>query len=184
MQWGAGAIGHAEWTGVSVKTLLKAAGIRDDAVEVVFEGADEGVEADYPEPMRFARSLPLDKALHPDTLIVLRLNGEVLDTNHGYPARLFVPGWYGVASIKWLQCMQVIDRAFDGYFQTKKYTYEHLAADGPKRTVVGPIVIKSEIVRPQVGDVRGSGTNRISGVAWTGEQPIEAVDISTDGGQT
>ena len=70
MPWGAGAVGHAEWTGVPLHLVLEQAGLQPETIEVLFEGADQGTEADHPEPMQFARSLPLDKALHPDTLLV------------------------------------------------------------------------------------------------------------------
>src|SRR5262249_7176018 len=96
VQWGAGAIGHAEWTGVPLRLVLERSGILGKAVEVLFEGLDRGTESDHPEPMNFARSLPMDKALNPDTLLVFRMNGEPLEPNHGFPVRLFVPGWYGV----------------------------------------------------------------------------------------
>jgi DMSO/TMAO reductase YedYZ molybdopterin-dependent catalytic subunit len=99
VQWGAGAIGHAEWTGIPLAHLLDEAGLRREAVEVLCEGCDMGSEADHPEPMCFARSLPLDKALDPDTLLVTHMNGEPLEAEHGFPLRLFVPGWYGVASV-------------------------------------------------------------------------------------
>ncbi|MFM7749712.1 MAG: molybdopterin-dependent oxidoreductase, partial [Opitutaceae bacterium] len=95
VQWGAGAIGHAEWTGVRLRDLLEPAGVKAAATEVIFEGADHGEEDGH--AMNFSRSLPLAKALHPDTLIALRMNGEALEPNHGAPLRLFVPGWYGVA---------------------------------------------------------------------------------------
>src|SRR5262249_26333201 len=122
VQWGAGAIGHAEWTGVPVRTVLEQAGIEPQGIEVLFEGADRGSEPAHPEPMSFARSLPLAKALDPDTLLVWRMNGEFLKPSHGFPLRLFVPGWYGVASVKWLRRIEVLDRPFQGYFQTTKYT--------------------------------------------------------------
>src|SRR5262245_34882379 len=102
VQWGAGAIGHAEWTGVPLRYVLEQAGVRTGAVEVIFEGHDVGTEADHPEPMAFARSLPLAKALDPDTLLAVRMNGELLDPIQGYPIRLIVNGWIGVASVKWL----------------------------------------------------------------------------------
>ena len=86
VQWGAGAVGHAEWTGVPLKLVLERSGLEADALEVLFEGADVGTESDHPEPMPFARSLPLAKALHPDTLLATRMNGELLDPLHGYPA--------------------------------------------------------------------------------------------------
>src|SRR5262249_29555528 len=124
VQWGAGAIGHAEWTGVPLAPLLDRAGLGSGARAGAFHGADVGSGAGHPEPMHFARSLPLEKALHPDTLLVYRMNGELLTPRHGFPLRLFVPGWYGVASVKWLDRIEVVDRPFRGYFQTVKYTYQ------------------------------------------------------------
>jgi DMSO/TMAO reductase YedYZ molybdopterin-dependent catalytic subunit len=184
VQWGAGAIGHAEWTGVPVRDVLEQSGISPGAVEVLFEGADVGTESDHPEPMPFARSLPLDKALHPDTLLVYRMNGDLLEPAHGYPLRLFVPGWYGVAAVKWLQRIEVLDRPFGGYYQTKKYTYQRRTPDGTTTEVVGPMAVKSEVFRPQSGATLGVGTNRIFGVAWAGEEAVERVEVSVDGGNS
>jgi DMSO/TMAO reductase YedYZ molybdopterin-dependent catalytic subunit len=184
VQWGAGAIGHAEWTGVPVQAVLERAGIRAGALEILFEGADRGSESDHPEPMNFARSLPLSKALDPNTLLVLHMNGEPLEPIHGAPVRLFVPGWYGVASVKWLSRIEVIDYPFRGYFQTKKYTYDRVTPSGKETAIVGPMIVKSEVIRPRNGDVLGLGTNRIFGIAWAGEEPIAAVEVSTDGGRT
>ena len=184
VQWGAGAIGHAEWTGVPVRTVLEEARMRPEAVEVVFEGADMGTESDHPEPMHFARSLPLDKALHPDTLLALRMNGELLDPNHGFPLRLFVPGWYGVAAVKWLTRIEVVDQPFRGYFQTTKYTIQRQSPQGRETVVVGTMAIKSEIIHPRSDEKLGLGTNRIFGIACAGEEEVAGVEVSTDGGRT
>jgi DMSO/TMAO reductase YedYZ molybdopterin-dependent catalytic subunit len=184
VQWGAGAIGHAEWTGVPLHLVLEKSGIRPGAQEVVFEGADRGTEPDHPEPMRFARGLPLAKALDPNTLLVYRMNGEFLTPSHGYPLRLFVPGWYGVASVKWLQRIEVVEQPFAGYFQTVKYTVQRRGPTGLETVVLGPMAVKSEIIRPQAGAVLGPGTNRIFGVAWAGEEPVDRVEVSTDGGES
>jgi DMSO/TMAO reductase YedYZ molybdopterin-dependent catalytic subunit len=184
VQWGAGAIGHAEWTGVRVSDLLGPAGVKPGAREIVFEGADRGTEPDHPAPMHFSRSLPLAKALDPDTLIALRMNGEWLDQNHGAPMRLFVPGWYGVASVKWLRAMRVIDEVYPGYFQTSKYSVDRATGSGKRRVPLGPGVVKSEILQPAANAKLSCGTNRIAGIAWAGEQRIEAVDVSTDDGLT
>jgi DMSO/TMAO reductase YedYZ molybdopterin-dependent catalytic subunit len=183
VQWGAGAIGHAEWTGVPLHLVLEQAGIDPGAVEVLFEGADRGSEPDHPEPMAFARSLPLAKALDRDTLLVQRMNGELLSSNHGFPLRLFVPGWYGVASVKWLRRIEVLDRPFRGYFQYNKYTVQRQAGDRTETVVVGEMAVKSEIIRPQAGAVLAPGTNRIFGVAWAGEEAVARVEVSTDGGR-
>jgi DMSO/TMAO reductase YedYZ molybdopterin-dependent catalytic subunit len=184
VQWGAGAIGHAEWTGVPLKLLLEKAGVQSGAVEVLFEGWDSGTEADHPETMPFARSLPLAKALDPDTLLAYRMNGELLEPIHGFPLRLFVPGWYGVASVKWLERIEVLDRPFRGYFQNKKYTVERRTPSGIATEIVGPMAVKSEIVRPHEGATVGLGANRVFGIAWAGEEAVAAVDVSTDAGET
>jgi DMSO/TMAO reductase YedYZ molybdopterin-dependent catalytic subunit len=182
VQWGAGAVGHAEWTGVPLAVVLERSGLEPDACEVLFEGADAGTEPDHPEPMHFQRSLPLAKALHPDTLLATRMNGELLDASHGHPLRLFVPGWYGVASVKWLRRIEVIDTPFRGYFQSVKYTVRRRTAHGLETEVVGPMVPKSEVIRPRPDDVLGLGGNRVFGVAWAGEDPVSRVEVSTDGG--
>ncbi len=184
VQWGAGAVGHAEWTGVPLRLVLERSGLEPDALEVVFEGADVGTEPDHPEPMPFERSLPLAKALDPDTLLASRLNGEALDPCHGYPLRLFVPGWYGVASVKWLRRIEVVNKPFRGYFQSVKYTIQRESERGVEAEIVGPMMPKSEIIRPRAGDVLGLGGNRVFGVAWAGEDSISGVEVSNDGGAT
>jgi DMSO/TMAO reductase YedYZ molybdopterin-dependent catalytic subunit len=182
--WGSGAVGHAEWTGVPLRLVLEKSGLRPGALEVLFEGHDRGSEADHPEPMNFARSLPLEKALDPDTLLAYRMNGELLEPIHGFPLRLLVPGWYGVASVKWLKSVEVVDRPFKGYYQTVKYTVQRRTGRGEETTVVGPMMVKSEIVRPHAGEVLGIGTNRLFGVAWGGPEVVGRVEVSTDGGRS
>jgi DMSO/TMAO reductase YedYZ molybdopterin-dependent catalytic subunit len=182
VQWGAGAVGHAEWTGVPLALLLERSGLEPDALEVLFEGADVGTEPDHPEPMPFERSLPMEKALHPDTLLAFRMNGELLDPIHGYPLRLFVPGWYGVASVKWLRRIEVINKPFRGYFQSVKYTIQRRTKHAIETEVVGPMMPKSEIIRPREGDVLGLGGNRLFGVSWAGEDSVSRVEVSISGG--
>jgi hypothetical protein len=169
---------------VPLARILERAGVRTGAVEVVCEGADRGTEPDHPEPMLFARGLPLAKALHPDTLLAYRMNGEWLTPSHGFPVRLFVPGWYGVASVKWLRRIEVTDRPFPGYFQTSKYTIQRKGGNGLRTEVVGPMQVKSEIIRPHDGAALGRGPNRLFGVAWAGEEAVAAVQVSTDGGRS
>jgi DMSO/TMAO reductase YedYZ molybdopterin-dependent catalytic subunit len=184
VQWGAGAVGHAEWTGVPLSLVLERSRVEADALEVLFEGADVGTEPDHPEPMPFERSLPMAKALHPDTLLAFRMNGELLDPIHGYPLRLFVPGWYGVASVKWLRRIEVINTPFRGYFQSVKYTVQRKTGRGIETEVVGPMMPKSEVIRPRDGDVLGLGGNRLFGVSWAGEDSVSRVEVSLDGGKT
>ncbi|MSQ93858.1 MAG: sulfite oxidase [Gemmataceae bacterium] len=182
--WGAGEIGHAGWTGVPVRYVLERAKLHTSGLEVLFEGADQGTEPDHPERMHFARSLPLAKALDPDTLLAIRMNGELLEPVHGAPLRLFVPGWYGVASVKWLSRIEVIEKPFRGYFQTKKYTFQRRTPGGMETEIIGPMAVKSEIIRPRKDEVLGIGTNRVVGLAWAGEEAIAEVNVSTDGGRT
>ncbi len=184
VQWGAGAVGHAEWTGVPLGLVLERSGLEADALEVLFEGADTGTEPDHPEPMPFERSLPLAKALHPDTLLAFQMNGEFLDPIHGYPLRLFVPGWYGVASVKWLRRIEVVNKPFRGYFQSVKYTIQRQTERGIETQIVGPMMPKSEIIRPRASDVLGLGGNRFFGVSWAGEDSVSRVEVSKDGGAT
>ena len=184
VQWGAGAVGNAEWSGVEVRALLEPAGIQDKALEVVFEGSDSGVDSESDGAVRFARSLPLDMATHPDTLVALRMNGEALSKEHGYPARLVVPGWYGVASVKWLRALRVVSEPFRGYFQTTRYTVKRKSASGLSDDVVGMMLPKSEITRPRQGDTLALGTHLVEGVAWAGPEAVAAVELSCDGGDS
>jgi DMSO/TMAO reductase YedYZ molybdopterin-dependent catalytic subunit len=182
--WGAGAIAHAEWAGVPVHLVLERAGICPESIEVVFIGGDTGTEPDHPERMHFARSLPISKALHPDTLLATEMNGEPLEPNHGFPVRLLVPGWYGVASVKWLTHIELVKEPFSGYFQTRKYTVKRHTADGILTRPVQAMAVKSTMIRPRAGESLAVGPQRVFGVAWAGEDRIERVEVSTDGGGT
>jgi DMSO/TMAO reductase YedYZ molybdopterin-dependent catalytic subunit len=182
--WGAGAVAHGEWSGVPLHVVLEQAGVDTDALEVVCEGADRGTEPDHPEVMSFARGLPLKKAMHRDTLLALRMNGEPLTPSHGFPVRLIVPGWYGVASVKWLTRLDVVKVPFRGYFQTVKYTVQQAGANGPETVPIKGVAIKSEIVRPFAGEALGQGKQRVFGLAWAGEEAVARVELSTDGGRS
>jgi DMSO/TMAO reductase YedYZ molybdopterin-dependent catalytic subunit len=184
VQWGAGAIAHAEWSGVPLASVLEEAGLRPEALEIVFQGADIGSEPDHPEPMHFARGLPVAKAMHPDTLLATHMNGEPLAPEHGYPARLLVPGWYGVASVKWLTRIEAVATRFRGYFQTVKYTVQRRTPSGLETIPLCEMAIKSAMVRPRDGERLKTGTQRLFGVAWAGEESIDLVEVSTDGGRT
>jgi DMSO/TMAO reductase YedYZ molybdopterin-dependent catalytic subunit len=184
VQWTAGAVGHAEWSGVPLSAVLERAGLEPNAKEVVFYGADSGAEHGGGDVTPFARSLPIDKAMHPDTLLATHMNGEPLEPSHGYPLRLIVPGWYGVASVKWLTRIDAVTNPFDGYYQTAKYTIKHRTGGGVRTDIVGPMPVKSEIIRPIDGSVLGIGANRLFGMAWAGEQAVAAVEVSLDAGQS
>ena len=184
VQWSAGAVAHAEWSGVPLCDVLELAGIDEATVEIVCEGADVGTEPDHPEPMHFARGLPLAKALQRDTLLALRMNGEPLTPSHGFPLRLLVPGWYGVASVKWLTRLEASRVPFRGYFQTVKYTIKRGTGDQQVTLPLQDMAVKSEIVRPYAGEALALGKQRVFGLAWAGEEPVGKVELSTDGGKT
>src|SRR5881396_4150711 len=125
VQWGLGAVGTAEWTGVPLSILLDRAEVKPEAREVILEGADEGVLEEPKRPpgiVKFARSIPLLKA-RTDVLLAYQMNGSDLPPEHGFPLRAIVPGWYAMASIKWLQRVIVTDRPFTGYYQTMDYAF-------------------------------------------------------------
>jgi DMSO/TMAO reductase YedYZ molybdopterin-dependent catalytic subunit len=163
--------------------VLERAGPSSDAMELLCEGADAGTEPDHPEPLSFARGLPLAKAMHPDTLLAFRMNGEPLTQSHGAPVRLIVPGWYGVCSVKWLTRLEVLDRPFDGYFQARKYTIRRRDGQGERVVPLTRMAVKSTIIRPRADAELRPGVNRIAGMAWAGEEPVAEVVVSTDGGK-
>ena len=183
---GHGIMGNAEWVGVSLAHVLGLAGVKATAVDVMFEGADSGpdeVAGDPPE-LTYERSLPIDKATHPDTLLAYEMNGEELPPLHGYPLRLTVPGWYGMNSVKWLVGIHVLDHPFDGFYQKERYR----VINGPDAdtfyTYLNRMKVKSIITDPAPGDVVPPGAHVVSGAAWSGEDDIVGVKVSTDGGET
>lgn len=182
VQWTAGAVGHAEWSGIPLRAVLERVGLKRGVQEIVFSGADIGHEKGCPNAEPFARSLPLAKAMHADTLLATHMNGEPLQPSHGNPLRLIVPGWYGVASVKWLTSIEAVQTPFRGYFQSVKYTIQHQSGGGTHTEIVGPMPVKSEIIRPVDGATLGVGTNRVIGMAWAGEHAVEAVEMSVDDG--
>lgn len=187
-QWELGAVGNAEWTGVPLAALLERAGIAPDAREIVLEGADRGIPAEPPTPpgpISYARSLPLNKALHGEVLIAYQMNGRDIPRDHGYPVRAIVPGHFGMASVKWLTRIDAVREPFQGYWQTSDYGYwDHL--DGmPVRRALGQMPIKSEIFRPRVYEtVPANQVYEVFGAAWTGESEVTEVALSTDDGRT
>lgn len=187
VQWGLGAVGNAEWTGVPLSTLLKRAGVKNGAQEVVLEGADRGTLEDPKSPsgeVAFARSIPLSKA-NDDVLLVYQMNGEPLRPLHGFPVRAIVPGWYAVASIKWLTRITVTDRPFNGYYQTLDYAYWQRRGGEAELIPLSHMALKAEVSRPgQNETVPANSDYVIRGAAWTGIGTIEKVEVSTDQGKT
>lgn len=186
-QWEAGAVGNAEWTGVPLSDLLARAGVGDAAREVILQGADEGEIKQPPRPsgkIHYARSLPLAKA-NEDVLIALRMNGEELTPAHGFPARAIVPGWYGMAAVKWLTGIIATREPFHGYYQTIDYAYWEREATSPVLKPVREMRVKAQIARPEYAEsVRAGQPYRVHGAAWTTGALITRVEVSTDGGTT
>jgi DMSO/TMAO reductase YedYZ molybdopterin-dependent catalytic subunit len=184
--WLREAVGTAEWTGTPLASLLADAGVRDGAVEVVFSGCDRGVEGGIEQTYR--RGLPLDAALDPSLLLAWGMNGHALPPQHGFPLRLVVPGWYGMASVKWLARITVLDRPFDGYQNETAYRYRsHEDDPGVPVTRMAP---RSLLAPPGIPDFMSRrrhlppGRVLLEGRAWSGLAPIESVQVSTDGGET
>ncbi|MCW3100587.1 MAG: yedY [Chthonomonadaceae bacterium] len=187
-QWELGAVSNAEWTGVSLGAVLQRAGVLPGAVEVVLEGADSGEIKDPPKPsgpIHFARSLPLAQADRPDVLLAYHMNGAELPAAHGFPLRGVVPGWYGVASVKWLTRLIVTDHPFNGHFQSVDYAIWERNNGLPTRVPITEMQVKSQIARPDMREAVATGSvYRIYGAAWTGDSEIVKVEVSADGGMS
>lgn len=183
-QWGKGAISQAYWTGVPLWALLELAGIREAAQEVIVEGYDYGTRTDLDQIHAYARSLPLERAIHPDTIVAYQFNGEPIPFKHGYPLRLIVPEWYAMASVKWIKQITVHDSAFTGPFQTVDYVYYPHKDDDEDAKPVREMNVNSTIQHPQDMDQLNTGMQTIKGIAWTGKGSITKVEVSVDSGIT
>ena len=187
IQWGHGAVGNGRWRGVRLADVLRKAGVKDSAREILFGGADVPLGT-MPD---FERSIPLEKALDSHTLLAYEMNGEPLPEKHGFPLRLVVPGWAGDSWIKWVTSIRVLDRPHDGFWMARAYLHPgkpvapgtRIAPD--RMHPVTSLRVKSVIARPGDSDTLLVGTTvPIRGVAWSGDGgPIEAVDVSVDGGR-
>jgi DMSO/TMAO reductase YedYZ molybdopterin-dependent catalytic subunit len=183
VQWGPGAVSTAEWTGPRLADVLERAGIQPGAREVIFSGADRGTVDGSPQPIRFERSLSVADALASDALLAYAMNGQPLSARHGYPLRLVVPGWYAVASVKWLSDIRVVAEPFSGFFQAEHYVYEW---DRGGTAVAEPVrlqQVRALITRPASGQELSCGGLIIRGVAWSGAAPIVRVEVSVDAGR-
>jgi len=189
LQWGLGAVGTAEWTGIPLSTLLEKAGVRADAVEVILVGADSGaITSDPASPgvIPFDRSIPLAKAKKPEVMLAYQMNGEELSPSHGYPLRAVVGGWFGMAAVKWLRKIIVTEKPYAGFWQTYDYAYFERRDGGlPQLTPVTRMLPKAAIARPTFGEVVPAGKPyTIHGAAWAGESALAKVEISSDGGKS
>ncbi|PBC76626.1 molybdopterin-dependent oxidoreductase-like protein [Streptomyces sp. TLI_235] len=180
--WGLGGVGMAAWRGVPLGELLERAGLRPAAVDVLPGGLDPEYRAAGRNLGRVRRPLPIGKALD-DVLVAYEMNGQPLPPDHGGPARLVVPGWVGVASIKWLGSVEVADRPLESPWTTAYYRLF-----GPGQPAGGGPALTRQTVKSAFelapGAVLAAGrTHRLRGRSWSGAAAVRAVEVSTDGGR-
>jgi len=181
--WLLEAIGTAEWTGTPLRSILEEAGVNKGAAEIVFTGLDQGVEGE--QVQFYQRSLTVAEAMHDDVLLAYEMNGEPLPAQHGYPLRLLMPGWYGMASVKWLHAIEAIDRKFDGLQQASGYHFR--GASGEKGEPCTRMRVTSLMVPPGIPDFYTRrrylprGPVMLQGRAWSGEGAVTKVEVGIDG---
>jgi DMSO/TMAO reductase YedYZ molybdopterin-dependent catalytic subunit len=183
--WITEAVGTAEWTGTPLRPILEEAAPTEDAVELVFAGADRGVQRELEQD--YERSLSLADAMRDEVLLAYEINGQPLTPAHGSPLRLLVPGWYGMTSVKWLRRITAVAEPFEG-FQMGAYRFRQRPdEDGTPvtrihaRSLMIPPGIPEFMTRRRLVEV---GRHRLRGRAWSGWGPITRVEVSADGGST
>jgi DMSO/TMAO reductase YedYZ molybdopterin-dependent catalytic subunit len=182
--WVLEAVGNAEWTGTPLRGVLERAGLRPDTAELVFTGADRGVQEGVAHA--YARSLTVQEALREEVMLVYAMNGRPLEPQHGAPVRLLVPGWYGMASVKWLTGVEAVTEPFDGFQQAVAYRYQDDPDDTPGKPV-SRMRPRALMVPPGVPDfqTRGrfvsAGPVELTGRAWSGAGPVQRVEVAIDG---
>lgn len=183
-----GLAGNGRWTGVPLRTVLDRAGVKPDAKEFVFFGADRGEEEvqfrgqTFTVEQQYGRSLAREKALSSDPILVYALNGEPLTRHQGFPLRLLVPGWYGMALVKWLAEIHVQENRYLGKFQARHYrTLKGEMVNGEmkwKETDISTIQLKSFVAR-----VTSNGSrHQVFGVVLNDGTPIRSVEVKVDDG--
>ena len=183
-----------EWTGTSLATILTEACLTGRTTAIRAEGWDQGVpstvtdqgEVSYydVEPFRYDKGLPLEKALHPDTILAWAQNGQLLEHPHGAPVRLLVPGWSGNWSVKWLRRLQIMDHMPDCWYHYNFYYYGD-SPDDPDKELITTIGVKSIVTYPRDDDsTLPRGVHLVRGFAWSGAGTVTHVDVSVDGGVT
>jgi DMSO/TMAO reductase YedYZ molybdopterin-dependent catalytic subunit len=184
--WLLEAIGTSEWTGTPLRALLEEAGLRDEAIEIVFTGADKGVQGS--EVQYYQRSLTVAEAMRDEVLLVYEMNGRPLEPQHGYPLRLIVPGWYGMTSVKWLERIEAVAEPFHGFQMMGSYRYAQ-AEDDPGEAVT-LMRVRALMIPPGIPDfltrtrIVEAGPVTLEGRAWAGRLQVARVEVSADGGST
>jgi DMSO/TMAO reductase YedYZ molybdopterin-dependent catalytic subunit len=187
VQWERGAVGNVQWRGARLRDVLSAVGVKSRGKHVQFQGADRPVATAVP---LFIRSIPLEKALHPDTILSYEMNGRPLPLLHGAPLRVITPGWMAESCIKWLTDIVVREDESKGYYMQTAYRLPITAIQpnsglpGTSMVPVEAMVVKSLIASPAEGAQVGRGPVTVEGVAWSGEAPVVKVELSFDKGKT
>jgi DMSO/TMAO reductase YedYZ molybdopterin-dependent catalytic subunit len=190
IQWGSGAMGNAVWKGARLNDVLNRAGIKKEAIEIAFDGADAPVAEGTPD---FVKSLPIWKALDENTLIAYEMNGQPLPHFNGFPARLVVPGWTATYWVKHLTSIEALTKPFDGYWVKSAYRIPQgkfpvierfLTQERPANAPITEMMVNSLITHPADGaNAPLRRPTEIRGIAWDGGYGIRAVEISSDGGK-
>ena len=184
IQWSRGAVGNAEWSGPRVADVLALAGADPAAAFLEIDGADSGAGG-TPD---FIRSMAMKKALDPSTVLALRMNGQPIPDIHGFPARLIVPGWCGSSFVKWVTRLSPAAARHNGFFMNPAYRFPKTAvppggaAAAADLEPIEGMPVKSTITAPEDQSTLALGPQLIRGFAWAGEEAIERVEVSTDGG--
>ncbi len=179
--WRLGAVSTADWTGIPLTDVLDRAGAQSGQ-HLIMRGADHGAVDGMDGPVRYERSMSVDEIRESGALLAFAMNGEPLPPRHGYPLRVVVPGWYGMASVKWLTELEVVTDPLDAYFQTDRYVYEFERDGVTVRQPVERQRVRSLITDPVDGGVVDAGVVTVRGVAWSGAAPITTVEVSVGAG--
>ncbi len=177
----------SEWTGVPLAAVLHEAGLTAKSLYVRAEGSDLGVPptaASGTKAFYYDKGLPIEKALHPDTILAWAQNGQLLEHLHGAPVRLLVPGWSGNWSVKWLTRLELTEREPDCWYHYQFYYYGS-SPDDPDKELITTIGVKSLITQPNDDtETMPPGIHMIRGYAWSGAGAITQVEVSVDGGES
>jgi len=190
VEWGYGAMGCARWKGARLKDLLDKVGLKKEAIEIVFDGADSGVTDKTPD---FIKSIPTWKAIEETTLIAYEMNGAPLPHLHGFPARLILPGWTGTYWMKHVTSIKAVTKPEAGFWMKAAYRIplgrfplvaRFTSQETAVNTPITEIVVNSLITNPIDGANMRMGPISVGGIAWDGGYGINTVEVSSDGGRT
>jgi DMSO/TMAO reductase YedYZ molybdopterin-dependent catalytic subunit len=190
VEWGYGAMGCARWAGARLKDVLDRAGLKKEAIEIEFGGADGPVVDKTPD---FVKSIPIWKAIDPDTIIAYEMNGQPLPHFNGFPARIVVPGWTGTYWMKHVNAITALTKPLTSFWMNSAYRIpvgkfpvaaRFTSQEYAPNTPITEMVVNSLITSHHDGAKIKAGRVTLSGLAWDGGYGITRVDVSTDGGKT